>query len=99
MIEILKPYISEIILGISGFSAWGYERTKRKQDLKLAETQNNKSIMDLYQEALDDLKKRYDEKFTELEAEIEILRTRLKSADERYQKLKGEFTSYKKTHS
>ena len=98
MLEFIKPYIPEIVTFIAGASAWGYERNKRKADLKKADTENNKSIMDLYQEALDDLKKRYDEKFSDLEAEISVLRQNLKDSELRYDKLKKEFTAYKKNH-
>ena len=98
MLEFIKPYIPEIVTFIAGASAWGYERNKRKADLKKADTENNKSIMDLYQEALDDLKKRYDEKFSDLEAEISVLRQNLKDSELRYNKLKQEFTNYKKNH-
>jgi len=98
MLEFIKPYIPEIVTFIAGASAWGYERNKRKADLKKADTENNKSIMDLYQEALDDLKKRYDEKFSDLEAEISVLRQNLKDSELRYDKLKQEFTNYKKNH-
>jgi chaperonin cofactor prefoldin len=98
MLDFIKPYIPEIVTFIAGASAWGYERNKRKADLKKADTENNKSIMDLYQEALDDLKKRYDEKFSDLEAEISVLRQNLKDSELRYDKLKQEFTNYKKNH-
>ena len=98
MLEFIKPYIPEIVTFIAGASAWGYERNKRKADLKKADTENNKSIMDLYQEALDDLKKRYDEKFSDLEAEISVLRQNLKDSELSYDKLKKEFTAYKKNH-
>jgi hypothetical protein len=99
MINFITENLATIITMLTGIGAWGYERNRRKIEIKQFETNHNKSIMDLYQEALDDLKKRYDEKFTELEAEMQILREKLKSADERYQKLKGEFTLYKKNHS
>lgn len=90
--------IPAILTFIAGIGAWGYERNKRKIDLKEAETKNSKNIMDLYQEALDDLKKRYDEKFSELDAEINVLRENLKNAELRYDKLKQEFTTYKRNH-
>ena len=98
MLDFIKPYIPEIVTFLAGAGAWGYERNKRKADLKKADTENNKSIMDLYQEALDDLKKRYDEKFSDLEAEISVLRQNLKDSELRYDKLKQEFTNYKKNH-
>jgi len=98
MLDFIKENIPVIVTFLSGAGAWGYERNKRKADLKKADTENNKSIMDLYQEALDDLKKRYDEKFIDLETEISVLRQNLKDSEIRYNKLKQEFTIYKENH-
>jgi ribosomal protein L19E len=97
MIEFLKQNIVEIITVMAGAGAWGYERKKRHAEIKKYETENNKGIMDLYQEALDDLKKRYDEKFKELEAEIETLRANLNLEKKKYQQLKKAFETYKKS--
>lgn len=105
MIQLLKDHIPEILTFVAGASAWGYERNKRKAELAQSkaqlskyETENNRSIMELYQQALDDLKKRYDEKFSELQSEIEVLRKRLTTRDAEYTKLKNEFQEYKKKH-
>ena len=105
MIQFIKDYIPEILTFIAGASAWGYERNKRKTalaqskaELAKYETENNHSIMGLYQQALDDLKKRYDEKFNELQIELETLRTRLTARETEYNTLKQEFQSYKKKH-
>lgn len=98
LIELIKHHALEIATFIAGLSAWGYERNKRRLDLKESETNNNKSIMDLYQEALDDLKKRYDEKFADLEKEIETLRKSLNKEKQKYSTLKMEFETYKKSH-
>lgn len=94
-LEFIKPYIPEIITFIAGASAWGYERNKRKQELKQAETQNNKSIMDLYQEALNDLKNRYDSDIKELEARYEL---RFNEMETKYNRLKKAFDEYKRKH-
>lgn len=96
MIDFFKEHAIELITFIGGISAWGYERNKRKLEIKQFETSNNKSIMDLYQEALDDLKRRYDEKFKELEEEIEILRKHLDEEKQKYTSLKKAFDTYKK---
>ena len=95
MIELLKPYIPEILLFISGASAWGYERNKRKQELKASETSNNKSIMDLYQEALTDLKNRYDADIQELLTKYDA---KFNEMEKRYSNLKRAFEEYKRTH-
>lgn len=90
--------ISGYLLGAGGvISAWT-ERKKRKQEIAKAETQNQQQVVDLYQEALDDLKKRYDEKFSELEAEIKQLRVNLDSWKGKYRDLKEEFSKYKNVH-
>ena len=96
--EYITENIPAILTFLAGIGAWGYERTKRKQELKASETSNNKSIMDLYQEALDDLKQRYDLKFNELELDITVLQDNLKESELRYDKLKKEFTTYKRNH-
>lgn len=96
MIELIKKHLPEIITVLAGAGAWGYERKKRHAEIKKHETENNKGIMDLYQEALDDLKNRYDEKFTELEKEIETLRKNLNAEKQKYQQLKKAFETYKK---
>ena len=54
--------------------------------------------MDLYQDALDDLKKRYDEKFIELEDEIKLLRTNLETEKKKYTTLKKSFENYRNTN-
>jgi len=95
MFDFIKPYIPEIITFLAGASAWGYERNKRKADLKKADTENNKSIMDLYQEALDDLKKRYDADLRELSERYD---QKFKEMELRYNNLKKSFEDYKKTH-
>lgn len=98
IIKIIEENIPVVITFITGVSAWFYERNKRKMDLKLSETQNNKSIMDLYQEALDDLKIRYDLKFSELQIEIKDLQMKLQSRENDYIRLKKEFNEYKRKH-
>lgn len=98
LLEFLKGHLPEVLLFISGLGAWSYERNKRRLDLKQTETNSNKSIMDLYQEALDDLKNRYDEKFTELRAEVEELKHLLDAERQKNINLKRDFENYKKKH-
>lgn len=105
MIEFLQPYISEIITGLVGLLIWLFERNKRKTEfatltnkLKQQETDTDKSVVDLYQEALDDLKKRYDIKFSDLELDIESLRKNLNLWKGKYTSLKKEFDVYKCKH-
>jgi hypothetical protein len=95
MIDFINPYLPEIITFLAGAGAWGYERNKRKQELKAAETNNNKSIMDLYQEALNDLKLRYDNDLKELQQKYD---EKFKEMESRYFSLKTAFENYKKKH-
>jgi molecular chaperone GrpE (heat shock protein) len=101
MKEFLVNHIETILAYLFGagglFSAWT-ERKKRKQEFVQAETQNQQQVVDLYQEALDDLKKRYDEKFSELEGELKQLRTNLDLWKGKYRTLKREFDTYRKAH-
>tara|TARA_R110001632_G_scaffold232932_1_gene375512 strand:+ start:1583 stop:1873 length:291 start_codon:yes stop_codon:yes gene_type:complete len=96
MLAMIKEYIPEIITFLAGAGAWGYERNKRKQDLKKAETDNDKSIMNLYQEALNDLKVRYDSDLKELEAKYD---EKFRDMELRYNRLKKSFEDYKKKHA
>lgn len=92
--EIILPYL----FGAGGlFTAWT-ERKKRKQEIQQAETQNQQQVVDLYQEALDDLKKRYDEKFKELDVDLKQLRHNLDLWKGKYRILKKEFDEYRESH-
>jgi len=93
MLDFIKENIPVIVTFLSGAGAWGYERNKRKADLKKADTENNKSIMDLYQEALDDLKKRYDADLKELSEKYDA---KFSEMEARYNRLKKSFEDYKK---
>lgn len=95
MLDFIKENIPVIVTFLSGAGAWGYERNKRKADLKKANTENDKSIMDLYQEALNDLKIRYDADLKELEAKYDL---KFKEMEARYNTLKKSFEDYKKKH-
>ncbi|SNR16537.1 hypothetical protein [Tenacibaculum jejuense] len=98
MREFLENHIDIIIgylFGAGGIITALTERKKRRQELVKGETQNQQQVVDLYQEALDDLKKRYDEKFSELECEIKQLRTNLDLWKGKYLDLKDEFEKYK----
>lgn len=106
MYEAFLEHLGTIITAILGAIAWLFERRKRtiahkKSNLELeqlrqkGDTENQSSVVDLYQEALDDLKKRYDEKFQELEKDVEQLRKNVELWKGKYRTLKDEFTQYK----
>lgn len=107
--EVYKTYLSEIAIAITGIAAWLFERKKRREDLKSAQTENIQKIVDLYQEALSDLKVRYDIeikelefkydlKFKGLEEDLEKVRSNLNIYKTRYTSLKRDFEAYKKKH-
>ena len=77
MIYFLTKHWSEIITGITGVAAWIFERRKRKiiqctleAKTKQEEIESDSQIVNLYQKALNDLKKRYDDKFEDLEKQL-----------------------------
>lgn len=105
----IQQYIPEIITFIAGAVAWFLERNKRqtdkknsdlqleklKSELDRAKTDNDQSIVSLYQDALNDLKKRYDSDIKELEEKFD---KKLEEMDARYARLKKAFEDYKKKH-
>lgn len=110
MLETLQSFLPEIVTGIVGLGAWLNERTKRKKEVEQMATQNIQSVVDLYQEALNDLKKRYDAdileldqkyatRFSELELELKTLKDNVNLWKGKYRKLKEEFDQYKQKHS
>ena len=79
-------------------SAWLFERKKRHQEIQSTNDIHQQHIVDMYQEALTDLKNRYDSKFLELEKEIQLLRENLDLWKGKYRTLKKEFDDYRKQH-
>lgn len=107
MIELFQDNLIQILTGtnLTAVIVWIFDRKKRSNqysqlvaELKAKETNNDKSVVDLYQEALDDLKKRYDEKFIELEKDIKKLRDNVNLWKGKYASLKKEFDDYRAKH-
>jgi len=117
MIEFFKPFFGELLVLVLGsFLGWFFERKRKKQEVKnlkvegnKAEADYSKSMLDIYQDALSDLKNRYEEKFDFLKKEYDLQFTNLNLRMEkmkkdqemwknRYNSLKSEFDNYKKTH-
>lgn len=84
---------------ISGLGAWYYERNKRKQDVKAAELSNSEKIIDMYQQALDDLGKRFETRIQILEKDIIRLNDEVSEWKNKYNLLKKQFEDYKKKHN
>ncbi len=103
MIELLKPFLGEIVSALIGmFVVWFPNRKKQTID-------NNQSIVDLYQDSLTDLKARYEEKYQDLKLtfdgklntfseKIDGLEKSLDQWKKKYFSLKTDFDKYKKEH-
>ena len=103
----ISQYMSEFFTAIiAGFAGWFFERKRKKAELVAAKADSSQKIMDLYQEALDDLKTRYEERIGFLKNEYDerlrkvteamdaILKKQM--ADEKkYQELKKKYQELK----
>src|SRR5688572_4983277 len=64
MLEIIQPYIGEAFTGTSAaFIAWFFARRKQTADVTTTEIDNGSKVVDLYKAAMEDLPKRYEEKY------------------------------------
>jgi adenylosuccinate synthase len=109
MKDFIPEIITFITTTIAGIGAWNYERNKRRVDLKnrdlelaklkseleKSQTDNDKNIIELYQDALNDLKARYDNDIKELE---ERFAKKFDEMEARYNRLKKSFDDYKAKH-
>jgi len=119
--EFLQQYLGEILIlvitgAVSGFFGWFFERKKKKVEVKNLEAEGSKakadyskSIIDLYQDALTDLKNQYEErynflkneydlKFANMNIQMQQLNQALDVWKNKYSSLKKEFDAYKKKH-
>lgn len=96
MIDLIQPYIGELITGlVAGFGTWFFQRKQKHAELESLRANNYQKIVDLYQEALTDLKKTYDEKFKDLHNEVELLRKNVELWKNKYRDLKKAFDEYR----
>ena len=100
--EWFKSNALELIVGGGGAIAWFKDRNRLKgeiETLKLSNKSmnidNDKKLIDVYQDVVDDLVVRYDAKFKSLEEDIHRLETNLKLWKTKYKTLRDEFTAYK----
>jgi hypothetical protein len=107
MSEFIREYFGMLLGGtitggLAGFFAWFWKRKSSKADY-------SKSIIDLYQEALTDLKNQYegryvflkneyDLKFANLNLQLEQVKKDQEMWKNKYSSLKKEFDAYKKKH-
>jgi len=98
----MKTFLTDnwmtITTAVSGAVAWYYERNKRVQELKSAELNNSEKIIDMYQQALDDLGKRFEMRIEILEKDIVRLNSEVLDWKGKYSSLKKQFDDYKKKH-
>lgn len=96
MIDLIQPYLGELITAlVAGFGGWFFQRKQKHAELESLKANNSQKIVDLYQESLDDLKKRYEERFQELHREVDLLRKNVELWKAKYRDLKKEFEDYK----
>ena len=84
---------------LSGASVYFLERYRKRAELKSLQADNAQKIVDLYQEAMDDLKIRYDEKFTSSREDYDMKTANLiKNFEERHQQLESKIENLQKEH-
>lgn len=96
MIETIQQYLGEFITAlVAGFGGWFFQRKQKHAELEALRANNYQKIVDLYQEALADLKKTYDGKFKDLHNEVELLRKNVELWKNKYRDLKKAFDEYR----
>ncbi len=97
--DFITQHLGELITAlVAGFFGWFFQRKQKHAELEALKADNSQKIVDLYQEALGDLKSRYDEKFNELHREVELLRKNVELWKGKYRDLKSEFEKYRQKH-
>ena len=111
MKSFFQKYIAEFLTALIGaFAGWFFERKRKRAEVNAAKADNQQKIMDLYQEALDDLEERYEKRFAflkaeqeahfqTLQAEIKALKKNLELWKKKYRLLKEELERYKEKHA
>lgn len=90
--DLIQQILDALIpAAVGGGAGWLFHREKSKS----IEIANKGEIIVIYKEALDDLKARYEEKFEELQKEIDLLRRNVELWKGKYRDLKKEFEAYK----
>ncbi|MEO2064500.1 MAG: hypothetical protein ABGW97_16070 [Christiangramia sp.] len=115
--EYLGIFLTALITGgVGGFFGWFFERKRKKVEVKNLAVEGEKgkadylqAIMDSYQDALTDLRVRYEEryefmkneydlKFENQNLKIDKLKKDQEMWKNKYNSLKKEFDAYKKKH-
>jgi hypothetical protein len=100
MIELIQPYIGEFITAlVAGFGGWFFQRKQKHAELEALRADNSKQVVQLYQDALDDLKVRYEERFQAEQKDYGAKTANLvKNFEERHQALEGRFDRLRKEY-
>lgn len=70
--EIVQPYFGEFVSAVlAGFGSWFFTRRKQNADVTTTEIDNGSKVVELYKSTLDDLTKRYEEKYKDVELRSE----------------------------
>lgn len=98
-----QKYLGEFFTVLVGaFGGWFFQRKRKKAEVDAAKADNQQKIMDLYQEALDDLEKRYEKRFEflkrEYEQRFEPLKTQIESLQAEIKKLEKVVETWKKKY-
>lgn len=97
--DLIFEHLATLIgIMLAGFGGWFFQRKQKHAELEALKANNSQKIVDLYQEALSDLKIRYDEKFEELHKELDMLRKNVELWKNKYRDLKQEFDLYRNKH-
>jgi archaellum component FlaC len=68
MFELIQPYFGEAFTAlVVGLPTWFIARRKNNADATTTEIDNGSKVVDLYKSALDDLGKRYEDKYNHVE--------------------------------
>lgn len=98
--DFLQPYLGNLITAlVAGFGGWFFQRKQKHAELEALRADNSKQVVQLYQDALDDLKVRYEEKFTTTQKDYNAKTANLiKNFEGRHQELEKRFDSLQKDY-
>ncbi|MGP6603653.1 cell wall anchor protein [Ornithobacterium rhinotracheale] len=92
MIELLQPYISEIITAIVGaFVAWFFARKKQQMEVQANELDNVDKAVRIYREMIENLGTQLKTAIVELDA----AKKTIKELEQKVEALTNELTKYK----
>lgn len=98
ILDVLKEFITEIVIAIGGIFAWKRENKRAntanailKEELEKDKNSNYHTLMSMYKDALKDSKEFNDIRFAEFKEEIDSLKKKLARSQQDYATLKRAF--------